>query len=54
MHDFFYHTLQMRKNSTSSPTYEIRFFYPPQLSKIGQVNSEVVLKNHNKSQKIIK
>jgi hypothetical protein len=51
MHDFFYHTLQMRKNSTSSPTYEIRFFYPPQLSKIGQVNSEVVLKNHNKSQK---
>jgi hypothetical protein len=27
------------------------FFLPSQLSKIGQITPEVVLKNHNKSQK---
>jgi hypothetical protein len=29
-------------------------FLPPELSKTGQITSEAVLKNHNKSQKIIK
>jgi hypothetical protein len=35
---------------TSPPTYENGFF-TPELSKTGQITPEVVLKNHNKSQK---
>jgi hypothetical protein len=46
-------TPNLRGLNTSPPNYENGFF-TPELSKTAQVTPEVVLKNHNKSQKIIK
>jgi hypothetical protein len=44
----------MRVGTHHSSIYENRFFFTPELSKTGQITPEAVLKNHSKSQKIIK